>query len=151
MLPRGFVVLLLALPAGACAAEGSTAAEIDEADDGAGSATTMPDASKSTVAKDASVDARDSSASDAKSTGADADSAQDAASDAAKDAAKDSSGKDADAAKDSSTTGADCPVNPTYIAKAFAELIGSSPTMCLTNACPASKCCVQLYGVCVDK
>ncbi len=149
LLPRASLVLLGTFVVVACSAEGSTSAEIDEADEGAGSATTTPDAGKTVASKDASVDARDSSTGDARPPGADAkaDAAVDAG--APSDAAKDTGPKDAKV--DSSTTGSDCPVDATYIAKAFAELLGSSPTMCLNNPCPASKCCVQIYGVCVTK
>jgi hypothetical protein len=153
LLPRSVLVcsgtLLSAFAAIGCSAEGSTSAEIDEAQDGAARGVAVPDAGRATSSKDASVDARDSSTSDGKLT--DATPAVDAG--AKDDAAKDAGKKDAapDAAKDSGTTGADCPLNATYIAKAFAELIASSPTMCLSNPCPASQCCVQIYGVCVDK
>lgn len=134
----------------ACSAQGSTADEIDEPSfgDAGGSASTTKDSGKDTAsARDV---ASDVSAVDATSDAKQDAAKQDASVDSGSDAAVDSGAKDADASKvDSSATGVDCPVDAIYIAKGFAALLATSPTMCLNSACPKKQCCVQLYGVCV--
>ncbi len=147
LVPRASLAILGSLIVIACSAEGSTAAEIEEANanDAATSASTGKDASTikdsaNTNNKDASSDASDASLD--VTTDADATPV-----DSAIDAPKDTGPKDA--GKDTSTTGVDCPVDPIYIAKGFAAVLGSSPVMCVNKACPKSQCCVQVYGVCV--
>lgn len=148
LLPHASAALLGTSLMLACAAEGSTSAEIDESSSdaaGASASTTKDAASKDSASKDAGA------ANDARNGAGDSatDAAKDTASDSGNDAAKDSGAKDAGKV-DSSTTGADCPIDPAHIAEAFVELLSASPTMCLSNACPASKCCMQIYGVCIN-